>query len=178
MSDCDDPRCYGSEACPTPLEERCDDTLDDDGDLLVDCADPDCAQYCGSETCTQGALESLTGVAVFQGDLREFLDTWAPGDCTSLGSGQDAPDIALRWTAPADGVYLISTLNSAADTVLTLYSDDCDVPRELACSDDRPGVTTSAIRLTITEGQSVIIVISSFNEEDAEAVVLHIEPEL
>ena len=177
-ADCADPRCFGSEVCSTPFEERCDDTLDDDGDELVDCADPDCAHLCESETCADGDLGSLTGVAVFQGSLVNFADTWAPGDCTTLGSGGDAPDIALRWTAPADGVYLISTLGSAADTVLTLLSDDCETRQELACSDDRPGVTTSAISLTISEGQSVLVVISSFNEEDADTVVLHIEPEL
>jgi hypothetical protein len=120
----------------------------------------------------------LTGVAVFQGTLVDVEDTWAPGDCTSLGSGGDTPDIALRWTAPADGVYLISTLGSQADTVLTLFPDDCEAQRELACSDDRSGVTSSAIRLTISEDQSVIVVISAFNKEDVDSVVLHVEPEL
>ena len=102
-------------------------------------------------------------------------DSWNPGDCTSLGSGKNAPDIALRWTAPADGDYAISTLGSQADTVLTAFPDGCGSFEELACNDDQSGVVTSAIRLNMSAGQSVVLVISAFNEDDADTVVLHIE---
>ena len=93
-----------------------------------------------------------------------------------LGSGEDAPDISLKWTAPVDGIYEISTLGSEADTVLTVFPGDCDRERELGCHDDQPGVSSSAILLEITEGTSVTFVISAFNADDAGPIALHISP--
>ncbi|MCB9542784.1 MAG: hypothetical protein H6703_10085 [Myxococcales bacterium] len=177
--DCEDPRCAGRPSCPIAAELVCDDGLDDDGDGLADCADPDCAlvEACRpAGICADGDLGSALGIAVWQGTLEGRPDDWAPGDCTALGSGKDAPDLALRWTAPADGVYLISTLGSGADTALTLYPDDCDRAREFGCNDDQPGVRTSAIALDIDAGQSVVIVIAAFEEDTVGPVRLHIQP--
>lgn len=179
LIDCADPRCFGSEACPTPAEALCDDGADDDGDGWVDCADPDCAlvEACRPEgLCADGDLGDRTGIAVFQGTLEGRADAWDPGDCTRLGSGEDAPDLALRWTAPADGVYVISTLGSRADTVLTLYPGDCDRTRAFGCHDDQPEVRTSALALEIDAGQTVVIVIGSYEEDTTGPVVLHIFP--
>jgi hypothetical protein len=174
--DCADPRCAGTEACPVPAETACDDGADNDADGLPDCADPDCALGCAAETCADGDLGSAVGVAVFQGTLEGAGDDWPPGDCTRLGSGQDAPDIALRWTAPADGRYLLSTLGSEADTVLMLFADACDPERALACHDDQRGVSSSAITLQIEAGQSVVLVISGYGAADTLPVRLHVLP--
>ncbi len=179
LTDCDDPRCAGRPACAIPAELACDDALDDDGDGLVDCADPDCAlvDACRpADVCADGDLGQITGVAVWQDTLEYRPDDYPPGDCTSLGTGKDSPDIALRWTAPADGVYIISTLGSGADTVLSLYPDDCDRAREFGCSDDQSGLRTSAIALEIDAGQSVVIVISAYEEGTVGPVRLHIYP--
>ncbi len=177
LADCADPRCTGQEACPAPAETVCDDEADDDDDGLVDCDDPDCAPFeaCPRETCADGDLGQATGLAVFQGTLEARPDTWDPGDCTALGSGKDAPDLALLWTAPAEGTYFVSTLGSEADTVLTAFPPDCDRALELACNDDQRGVDTSALSLELEEGASVVLVISAFNAEEAGPVVLHIE---
>ncbi len=180
LTDCADPRCFGEPACPKPAETLCDDGLDDDGDGLTDCADPDCALFaaCRPEgICADGDLGSATGIAVFQGALEEEgRDAYPPGDCTRLGSGKDAPDLALRWTAPADGVYILSTLGSRADTVMVLYRDDCDPLGEFGCHDDQPGVRTSAIALQIEAGQSVVIGVASYQDDTTGPVVLHIYP--
>ena len=80
----------------------------------------------------------------------------------------------MRWTAPSDGVFLLSTLGSKADTVLTLYADDCQVSEEFGCHDNQSGVKTSAIRLQINADQAVRIVLSARDLEDAAPVVLHI----
>ncbi len=173
LADCADPRCAGTEACPIAAEVECADELDDDEDGLVDCADPDCALSCPHESCADGDLGSALGLPVFQGTLIDRPDTWEPGDCTALGTGEDAPDLALLWTAPEAGAYIVSTLGSEADTVLTSYPADCE-RRELGCSDDRPSVTSSAIRLELEAGEQRVLVISSYQEEDAEAVRLHI----
>lgn len=175
-ADCADPRCYGAEVCPSPLEAACDDGADDDGDGLVDCADPDCAAACASDHCGDGDLGTAVGIAVFQGDLADYSDDWDPGDCTPLGSGKDAPEVALRWEAPADGRYLVSTLGSAADTVLTVFPADCDRGRELACQDDQPGVTTSALTIEAQAGDAVVFVVAGYGADDDAPVVLHVLP--
>lgn len=177
-ADCEDLRCVGTEACPAPAELECDDGEDEDADGLTDCADPDCAlaEACRTDTCADGDLGAAMGRAIFQGTLEGRADTYDPGDCTPLGSGEDAPDLALRWTAPADGVFHVSTLGSAEDTVLTVYPDDCDRTRELFCGDDQPGVRAAALDLTMVAGDSVVIVVSAYDAEDAAPVTLHIVP--
>ena len=176
LADCDDPRCSGQAACPAPAEGACDDDADGDDDGLVDCDDPDCAVFeaCRAEGCADGDLGQATGVALFQGTLEARPDTWDPGDCTALGTGKDAPDLALLWTAPAAGTYVVSTLGSQTDTVLTAWPADCDRARELACNDDQPGVETSALTLDLEEGASVVLVVSGLEADDAGPVVLHI----
>jgi hypothetical protein len=176
LADCADPRCAGTDACPVPAETVCDDTADDDGDGLIDCADPDCAVACHADACADGDLGQALGVAVFQGTLEGRPDTWDPGDCTGLGTGKDAPDLSLRWTAPASGVYVVSTLGSEADTVLTMFPPDCDHTREFVCNDDVGGDSSSQINLQIDAGQSVVIVISAFEATEAKAVRLNIYP--
>ncbi len=177
LTDCDDPRCFGSEACPTPAEMVCDDGIDDDMDGMADCADPDCAVFaaCRPEgICADGDLGSAVGIAVFQGTLEEGSDDLPPGDCTRLGSGKDAPELTLRWTAPADGIYQLSTQGSRGDTVMVLYRDDCDPLGEFGCNDDLPGVRTSGIRLEIDAGQTVVIGVHSYEDDTTGPVALHI----
>lgn len=177
LVDCADPRCYGVEACTIDYELDCADGLDEDGDELIDCADPDCVLTCNATSCTEGDLGSRVGVAVFRGDLNLAENTLPPGDCTLLGSGANSPDISIRWTAPAEGIFRISTLGSEVDTVLTTYSEDCEVREEFGCNDDQPGLSSSLIRLQINEGRSVRIVISAYDAESLGMVVLHITPE-
>ena len=173
-ADCADPRCFGADPCLTLIETNCEDTVDDDQDGLIDCEDPDCVLNCSPTACADGDLGERTGIAVFRGTLEGAEDTKPPGDCTSLGSGRDTPDLTLRWTAPVDGIYELSTLGSEADTVLTLYSDDCEVTTEFACHDDQLGDSSSAIRLQVSGGQAVRVVISAYKAEDVAPVVLHI----
>lgn len=181
LIDCADPRCFGAPVCPTPAETVCDDAIDDDMDGATDCDDPDCALFeaCRPEgVCVDGDIGSATGIAVFQGVLLPIeeggSDDYPPGDCSRLGSGADAPDFTLRWTAPADGVYVLSTQGSQGDTVMVLYRDDCDPLGEFGCNDDLPGVRTSGINLQIGAGESVVIGVASYDADTTGPVVLHI----
>ena len=47
--DCADPDCV---AYPHCYESNCQDGDDEDGDLLVDCADSDCSDFCFESTCS------------------------------------------------------------------------------------------------------------------------------
>ncbi len=174
-ADCADPRCFDAEGCGRAAEAACDDGADDDADGLTDCDDPDCALACAAVECGDGSLGEAVGVGVFQGTLEAAADGWAPGDCTPLGTGEGARDLALWWTAPADGDYVISTLGSEADTVLQVFGG-CGEAIALGCHDDQPGVTSSAIRLTTQAGRTVLIVVSGYSDADVGAVRLHVLP--
>ena len=183
LIDCADPRCNRDEACVIIVETDCANGEDDDADGAVDCADPDCAVACGPfDACADGDLGEAVGMAVFQGTLAGAENTWPPGDCTGLGTGEGTPDLALRFTAPVAGRYTFSTLGSATDTVLTLRDDVCtDAPRESgderACSDDQPGVTTSAIVADLAAGRSIRLILSAYaplTGPDQGGVVLNI----
>ena len=82
----------------------------------------------------------------------------------------------MRWTAPSSGQFYLTTYGSEADTVITLFPGDCDADREFGCHDDLGPLGSSAIRLTIDEGQTITIVISGFTENDALPFQLHIYP--
>ena len=177
LVDCDDPDCLGTEACPLRIETACDDG-DDDDDGLADCADSDCAldPACHNpESCTDGDLGTATGIPVLVGTL-DTTNDWRPGECLALGLGGGTPDWSLRWTAPASGQWYLTTYGSEADTVLTLFPDTCDIDREFGCSDDLGPISSSSIRLTIEEGQTVTIVVSGYAKTDTGAFQLHIYP--
>ncbi len=188
LVDCADDECLRSLLCPEPA---CDDGTDEDGNGLADCADPRClgtdacpppadtvceeGAPCGPDACADGDLGSAVGVAVWGGDLAARPDGWPPGDCTPLGSGKDSPDVALRWTAPATGTWVVSTLGSEKDTTLTVLPPDCDPLVELACNDDA-GSPAAALELEMEAEQAVVIVLSAYDDEEVGRAVLHIYP--
>lgn len=177
LTDCADPACAEDAACAASRETNCSDGADDDGDGVTDCGDADCALFaaCAASTCADGDLGSQLGTALFVGTLEGAGNDYPPGDCTSLGGGDEAPDIALAWSAPAAGRYLVSTRGSAVDTILSVLAPDCDAAMELACDDDESPLPSSALELELTAGQSVVIVIGAYEREaDAGEIVLHI----
>ncbi|WP_437297600.1 MXAN_6577-like cysteine-rich protein [Sorangium sp. So ce426] len=67
-------------------------------------------------------------------------------------------DRVYRFTAPADGTYVIDTLSSNFDTVLHVHDGDgCSGP-ELACNDNAVMTTSSRVTVTLTEGQVITII--------------------
>ncbi|WP_437984165.1 MXAN_6577-like cysteine-rich protein [Sorangium sp. So ce117] len=66
-------------------------------------------------------------------------------------------DRVYRFTAPADGTYVIDTLSSNFDTVLHVHDgDSCSGP-ELACNDNAV-MASSRVTVTLTEGQVITII--------------------
>jgi len=112
LIDCDDPQCASlstcepKAACPTPVdcsvaacveaglcsESDCADTLDNDGDTLADCEDPDCAEGCNNPLGPQG--QEVTYEA-----CRDGIDNDENGftDCKDFScQGSDDPK-AIAW---------------------------------------------------------------------------------
>lgn len=81
----------------------------------------------------------------------------APASCRASAGGL----VAYRWTAPADGRYVIDTLGSDLDTVLTLYEGlGCE---ELFCNDDGDVDTTSEMTVEVVGGVEYRVLIQGFN---------------
>ena len=89
----------------------------------------------------------------------------ALGGATCGGGGDKASDVAFAYKAPATGFYTIDTIGSAFDTVLSVRADSCSGP-ELACNDDvGDGSLQSQVGVSLTAGQSVVIVVDGFGTQ-------------
>ncbi|MBZ0118554.1 MAG: hypothetical protein K8H88_16240, partial [Sandaracinaceae bacterium] len=157
--DCADPDCAAAPECCVPLPEVCDDGADQDCDMQVDCLDSDCAASpaCMMSRCPDLDLGSRLGL-VATGNTSTSTNDTVP----SCSRGSTAPDLAFRWTAPSSGSFVIDTEGSAYDTMLYVLTD-CGGP-ELpgACDDDSGTGTTSRLVVTLTAGQSVVIVVDGW----------------
>jgi len=173
--DCADPDCYPTAVCGGGGPEAdCQNARDDDHDMLTDCADPDCAETpeCNVE-CDEQDLGESVGRSVFRGELADQR-----GVLASSCGGAEGPEVALRWRAPADDVYLFDTFDSDFDTVLTLREGGCVGP-EIACNDhafgsvrvDTPLPAQSAVRLSLAAGRELTLVLDSGPLGGGEAVL-------
>ena len=173
--DCADADCH-----PRPLcgggqpESACQDGRDNDHDMLMDCADPDCADNVACDVeCVVEDLGQAVGRAVFARNISQERRALA----SSCG-GQAGPEVALRWRAPADDVYLFDTFDSDFDTVLTVRAGECVGP-ELGCNDqafgsvrrDTPLPAQSAVRLSLSAGQELTVVFDSVEPAGGNAVL-------
>ena len=95
-------------------------------------------------------------------------------DASCGDGGIDAPDITYQWTAPADGVYTVSTLGSGFDTLLSVRDAECG-GAELACNDDADDTAQSLVTLTLTAGQTVVILVDGYGGDRGD-VQLSITP--
>ena len=80
-------------------------------------------------------------------------------------NGQMSPDVSYAWTAPATAQFTIDLCNSPEqywDSVLYVRDGSCS-GMQLACDDDGcPTSLLSRVRLGLTAGQLVVIVVDGF----------------
>ncbi|MCB9533158.1 MAG: hypothetical protein H6698_02375 [Myxococcales bacterium] len=159
--------------------ENCFNDIDDNGDLLVDCADPQCRvlQSCRTYQCPDGDLGGRVGSAIFDGSTRDTNNDLA-GTCGGAGG----VELAFTWTAPETRDYLVDTRGDSYDTVVYVREGGCDGP-ELACNDDAteaPGpALQSEVRIEATAGATYLIVIDGYDVvlgDDGGDFVLNITP--
>jgi hypothetical protein len=79
---------------------------------------------------------------------------------TSCGNG-GGEDAMYAFTAPVAGTYMLDTVGTAFDTILSVL-DSCG-GAELACNDDSGGFLTSQIMIALVAGQTVIIVVDGYS---------------
>jgi len=139
----------------TQVTENCDNLVDDNGDGLIDCDDPQCAEACGSS----GSCVDM--------DIGQVLGTYATnatiqGESKTQGScgGSLGPELAVRWTAPQNGTYVIDITGGALATAVYVRDGSCDGP-ELACFGYSP---TPQVTVALSAGQTVVIFIDSASQ--------------
>ncbi len=170
-------------------EVDCENEVDDDGDGLVDCLDPDCSftPNCASEICGDGIDnegDGLTDCLDPDCDAELSCDTSCADDVltdplpitytgSTAGGGRDtnpscatstAADRAFAFVAPADGNYTFDTSGSAYDTVLYMYSGCAG--QEVACNDDAGGTLQSQVAGPVRAGQVVIVIVDGYGDSE------------
>lgn len=110
------------------------------------------------------AARLATGNSVGAGN--EFSASCAAG-------GDVAPDVTVAFTAPSAGLYRFDTFGSSFDTQLYAY-ESCGGGTELGCNEDAGDRRTSEIELTLTVGQSIVLVVDGFDELSAGDFVLNV----
>ena len=115
--------------------------------------------------CMARDLGSALGTAVATGNTDTGTTSFA-GGC----GGDEAPESALTWTAPAAGAYTFSTEGTDFDTVLYVNDGACD-GTELDCNDDSPdanGDLWSAVTVTLRSGQRVAVFVDGYGSKSGD----------
>jgi Zn-dependent metalloprotease len=121
---------------------------------------------CRPPPCPEIPLGSVLPV-VRAGSTTDASNSLA-GTCGGRG-----PERTFLYTAPATGIYTISTVDPGTDydTVLYVRSNTCG-GAELQCNDDFSGLQ-SQVTVSLTAGQAVVIVVDGYGG-DSGNFVLHI----
>ena len=92
-----------------------------------------------------------------------------PGSCSP--KDEAGSDRAFTYQAPEAGNYLVHTVGSQFDTVLSVFDGPCGGNR-IVCNDDAlgwdPEGGESAVKVELTAGQEVTIVVDSFGSSGGE----------
>jgi hypothetical protein len=144
-------------------ELNCDDEDDDDGDGLVDCDDPDCANSpsCCDARCPLLDLGTTVGLRVAEGVLEGICSHIPTDGCGVYDEGSSGNgDPVYRFEAPASARYEFDAFESEAHVSVGVFDatrcEDLAVATRLVCS---PGVQRTSVRLE--RGQVVLIVVDA-----------------
>ncbi len=163
------------------LQARATDLAGNEGTSLavsaqVQCADGQpCAAdaACASSTCTGGVCQACVGNcgATCPLNLGSTVPQTVTGNTTGLSNAltpvcasSNAPETTYSFTAPANGTYEFNTLGSSFDTILQVYNGTCQ-GASLACDDDAAGSFKSRVSVSLTSGQTVIIVVDGYSTD-------------
>ena len=126
--------------------EICDNGLDDDGDGLVDCVDPDCS---GDTACGGGLAndDCTTALALVEGDNAidnsnaTTSDVVVPAECAKFGSDVIYHDVWYIYSPNCDGTIDMSFCpqhggSANFDTRIAVWTGSCDGLTLVACNDD------------------------------------------
>lgn len=126
---------------------------------LAGCAGVDDSEELGSveQHAYMGDLGVALGSPVATSSTAGLSNDYTP----TCVSGSAAPDAAYTWTAPSTGSFAFTTAGSAFDTVLEIRSYSTN--DSLGCNDDSNGTLQSTVAVSLSAGQTVLVVIDGYS---------------
>jgi hypothetical protein len=136
-------------------KELCTDNQDNDGDFLVDCADPECiAEVACTDPC---AFPQFVSVPAWGwGEIGGEPSVLAPG-CTAT-SGREA---VYQVTAAVTGDLTVTFYPGAFDGVIYIRTDCDDPSTEIACVNNSGSAQTENASIPATAGQTYFVIVES-----------------
>lgn len=124
------------------------------------------------------AVGTTVGASNDYGPFAAKPDCWGGSWPTQSSAG---PDVTYKWTAPADGNYMISICYSDYDNGLLLYRFTCPeepvYPDDFLCGNDDYCFDRSKLRdVSLSEGEEILIVVDGYgnNTGDFELSIFEI----
>ncbi len=129
-------------SCLPEAEIRCDDGLDEDGDGLTDCDDPDCdgSTHCPAAYCipvwalTCGSKDFATNYGLWSTSLiSSYGDQGQNKGCIDNTYSYEGPEFTYRFDAPGDFTVTVRLGNESAMTDLIVLKDSGSGCQPLDC---------------------------------------------
>ncbi|HEY6728915.1 MAG TPA: hypothetical protein VI197_33125 [Polyangiaceae bacterium] len=144
----------------------CNNELDDDHDLDIDCEDADCSNNpaCLAEqgTCTTARRIFGEGSGQYLGDTTGHVG-YQSGSC-----GGDAGEAVFELVLNQSARVRLDTVGSSFDTVLYLRTGSCTQGRELDCDDDGGGYAwSSALQFDLLPRGRYFLFVDGFTTDAA-----------
>ena len=163
------PSCrFDTSKCTGP--EQCNDNEDNDKDGKTDCADPDCAASC-ADPCASAVV--LTDGATMAGTTTGHANKQDALCSSPQGSG---PEVVYQFTATKAGVLDLTLATVSANLGLSARAACGNSMSEFGCADRAAGEdATERLKIAVTEGQLVFVVVQGYTSSDAGAFALSAE---
>jgi len=149
-------------ACTAMVAEICGDSVDNDFDGAIDCADADCAAF--PACATPSGDECLGAAAIGEGSF-PFDTTAATISVPDASCGEDAPDVWFQYTAGCTGLATVESTSFTVDDDTVIEVLAACGGAILACDDD--GVANPPLLSTVTfpvvAGTSYLVRISGWD---------------
>ena len=173
---------------------RCADGLDNDGDGLSDCFDPECSDKdnCANWNSPTCGIQNFLGSRINSPSSMPLgtysLTAIDPNNWTVSWAGvpRGGADEGFLWQAPQTGTYRISTCGTNFDTILAVFSgvvcsDLSSPPTHFASIDDGgttgcTGTFPSQLDISVTAGQWYTIVVTARSNGTFGTFPLNITP--
>jgi hypothetical protein len=94
--------------------------------------------------------------------------------CTFDGPSQNSRSVWYSFTPTAAGTFVVDTLGSTYDTVLSAYTGTCRTPVELACNDDVGLSSQSRLSFSAESGETVLLEATAFGQGDGGTLILNV----
>ena len=172
--------------CKPTIDEICDNGIDDDGDGLVDCLDPECAAFPGCGPAGIANDECIDAIPLVEGD--NDLDTIGattgseilPEACAKYGSNVIHRDVWFTFTATCSGEVTMSFCaqnggTADFDTRLAVWSGTCGALEIVACDDDSCQQFRSRVVFDAVCGETYFVQVGSFAANQVGSARLSVE---